>query len=321
MLFLLMALAIAAVVYVAFNLMLARWLLAKGETLRMVRRHYRVQQRSVGRFFGARQMQGLSVLTILVLACGLYQLNVAKTIWSFSFTLLCLGCFPIFASVLFFDRVMARIEPKSALVKWGIAVLVGLFAWFIKAAVSDELNTIFPIDPSAMPVALSVGIFLAISGFAAVLVALLALVVEVATIFGFFYRAERRRNSIRGFVMAMLPLSFFIAFYLSGMAFQKIGLSSLRTLLISRIAFEYDFNSKHLCYAIQDGKKVALKEQEKVLFLGATQTLGLAAVATDFPEKPFRQINEAEMEKLYPFGFHSVVCNDPFAPQMLRLPQ
>lgn len=158
--------SILIVLYVGANFWAASWLIRRD--WKFIRRHYRVNQRRTARFLASPKILNLSVIVAIFLIYGFYQLHTATTIWSFSLILLCLGLLPILASFFLFDKIFTSIEPKSTLVKWGIAVIVGLFAWFIKAVISDELNEIFPFDPGTMPVALSTGIFLAMTGFCAV---------------------------------------------------------------------------------------------------------------------------------------------------------
>lgn len=306
---LLVASSILVMLYVGANFWIACWLL--NIDWKSIRRHYKANQRKTARFLASPRILNLSAMIAIFLIYGFYQLNTATTIWSFSLILLCLGLLPILASFFVLDKILTLIEPKSTLIKWSITLIFGLFAWFIKAAISDELNEIFPFDPSAMPVALSAGIFLAMTGFAAVLSSLFMVIIEPLIIFGFFDRIERKKNPLRNFVIATLPFSFFLGFYASGLAFQRIGLSPLRTLLISRIAFEYDFNSNYLCHKIENGIDVSLNKEEKVLFIGSTQKLGIAATANKLPQKAFSKIQNSEIKKLHPFGFHPVVCNNP----------
>jgi hypothetical protein len=177
--------------------------------------------------------------------------------------------------------------------------------------ISDELNEIFPFDPGAIPVALSAAIFLTITGFATLLSAFASVIIVPLLIFALFDRIIRKKNSFKNLIIATLPFSLFLAFQSSGLALQIIGLSPLRNLLISRIAFEYDFNSNYLCHKIENGLKAPLNKNEKVLFIGSTQKLGIAATANELPQKAFSSIKKSEIRSLHPFDFYPVVCNNP----------
>ena len=101
-------------------------------------------------------------------------------------------------------------------------------------------------------------------------------------------------------------------------ALFTLGLTPMRTLLVNRIAFEYDFNEKFDCYKIENGKAVKLSATERVLFLGSTQKLGIAAHAEVISGAWPIEISTKEVEKFSPKGFTPVVCNDPKGKDLLE---
>lgn len=234
-----------------------------------------------------------------------------SSIWTYSFCLLALGLTPIFVLVIAFDDWLFSVLPKSLLTKFAFSTLFLLSAWVVRVNVLDELNKFFPIDPYSMPIAVLAGTALGLLGFFSLVTALITVILFAAGMFIMPTTSDFSQNKIIRFLVCSLPLITYVVIYVATGAQSFLGLSPMRTLLINRIAFEYDFNSNFLCHKIENGTVKPLTKKEKVLFLGSTQKLGVAASADDIDERwPLRISNDLVL-KYSPKNFSPVVCNEP----------
>lgn len=293
--------------YVYINFWFANWLIKRSWVT--IKTKFLVMQLKAANFLASRKIFTLSFLISVGTIYGFSEFLTATTLWSFSFILLCLGIAPILSSLFLIDKLLFRFEPQSTLVKWGILSVAGLSAWFLKAVISNELNSIFPFDPSLMPFALSAGVFLGASGILAAFIVLLMLPIELFIFLGFFGVLKKKDNQFKNFIIGILSFGTFLGIFISANSFQKLALSPFRTLLITRIAYEFDFKANVQCYSLENGGKVPLEKGARVLLLGSTQKLGISARANELPHKLFYQIPSDEFAKFYPYGFRSVTCS------------
>jgi hypothetical protein len=287
---------------------MAKWLINNWEPITELRKE---KVSRLAKAMAAPKVTGLSILLVLFLWYALHELSVSTDVWWSSFVLLCLAVLPTWIVFSILETVlMVRDVTRSVVNRIGFFVVIGFMFWFARAAVSDELNKIFPFDPTLMPVALTAGAFLVIAGISAIPTLIITFGMELICFLMLFDKAEREKvSSLRRFLTVILPVALFLGLFTSSSAMSRIGLSELRKFLISRLAFDYDFNEHHLCSAIENGKSVPLKKGEKVLFIGSSEDKGIAAQANDIPRKTIAAIKKKDIQDSYPKDFRVVACN------------
>jgi hypothetical protein len=265
--------------------------------------------------FASRGILVASGAIAIFLLYAVYELRFSNALWWSAFVILCTGLLPIWIGCLALEKVFKIADITGSFVnRIGFYITIAFLLWFAKAAISDEINEIFPFDPGLVPLALTAGIFLILSGLGALPTALIMLFLEVLCIQVISDRIDRfkwKKRTFHHLFLGLFPAALFVGVAVSSYSLNRIGLSELRTLLVTRIAFEYDFNGHYQCYGMLHGEKVPLKDDEKVLFIGASQERGIAATARPLPHKPANQFKKEEIKNFYPTGFHPVVCNQP----------
>jgi hypothetical protein len=298
------------VIYVVINFAAANWV--TQQNWGRIERVYKFKQRQMARLFASPKILIASAAITVFLLYAMSELRVSTALWWSAFVMLCMGLLPIWICCLVLEKIFKIADvTRSVVNRFGFYIVIGFLLWFARAAISDEINEIFPFDPGTMPLALTAGVFLILAGLGSLPTGLVMLLLEVLCILVIFDRVSRKKTSLRHLILGLFPLAFFVGLAVSSSTFSRIGLSELRTLLVARIAFEYDFNGHYQCYGVENGKKMPLKDEEKVLFIGTSQERGIAATAKPLPHKPANQFKKEEVKGLYPVDFHSVVCNQP----------
>ena len=299
-----------AIFYVALNAFIIGWAIRMDWNRKY--RIYLTKRRQVARAFADPAVLVAGGGVALFLAYALTEITSDYDLWWTTFVIVCTGILPIWATCFALKARIRTIDAnRTNANRIGLITAVGLLLWFSKATISSEINSIFPFDPALLPFALTAGTFLALCGMGAIPAALFMIIMQIAFISAIFDRTSRKKSKIKNHLLLLAPAALFIGVDFSASALSRIGLSNFRTLLISRIAYEYDFNDRHLCYTLKERARMPLPKDEKVLFVGAAQDRGIAATIKAMPKKPVLQLTKDEVLALYPTGFHSVACNQP----------
>ena len=257
-----------AIFYVTSNLWAAAWLMKRN--WKRMAKIYRATRRSHARAFANSAAVVIGGLVAIFLAYALGEIATGKNLWWTGFVIVCVAILPIWAACY---ALKARIRTGDAnrtnANRLGIVITVGFLLWFARAMAISEINSIYPFDPALMPLALTAGVFLTICGLGALPAALFMIVMQVAFIHAVIDRVDHRRKpTAKTYFLLLAPAALFIGVDISVNALSRVGLSDLRTLLIVRIAYEYDFSDHHLCFTSKDGARIPLAKNEKVLFIG-----------------------------------------------------
>ncbi|WP_225547720.1 hypothetical protein [Chromobacterium violaceum] len=157
---------------------------------------------------------------------------------------------------------------KNEIVKYFLFILAGSIIWLGRALTSSSLSTSYGIDAANFPLALSAGTFLKASGMAAIFILYLSIGLQI-TIIPVIFAAEKKKEWKEKNYRVATFISLFIMCFFTGQSLFYLGLDRKSDLLITRLAYEYDFNSNHFCNTENKVGKVAFigMQQEKALWV------------------------------------------------------
>lgn len=196
---------------------------------------------------------GLSMTQLLAFALMAYYFKHPASIYE---TALCYLAYVLFTgtlvlAILFRHLPLDRLFSRTPY-KWLAATILGLFVYLGHCQASEWLSTVFPFSSSNIRLAFTAAWVMETSRFFSLLGMLTALGFEVAVALPISLDAYLRKENLQGLPLTILLGMTFISVYMLSILLENTARTHLGTLLVSKIAMDYDSLPPEPCVAKED---------------------------------------------------------------------